>query len=91
MLINEGQRNKTSTMPKVPEAINPLKPGDKIKITNYFGGVTIVEIERVTKLKAISQPYNDAGARYEFKLSTQYGVKPYSPQRWSTTKYELIN
>ena len=68
-----------------------LEVGDKIKITNSFGGVYYVEIERVTKTKAISKPYNKAGARSEFKRDCKYRISPKSPVKWDMTDYSLVN
>ena len=60
-----------------------LEVGDKIRITNAFIKA-VVTVNRVTKTKAI------AGA-YDFKRKIGgFGVMPFSPQRWDTTNYDLI-
>ncbi len=68
-----------------------IEIGDKIKITNSFGGSFIVEIERVTPTKAISKPYNTANARMEFKRKCGDGwIRLFSPIRWSQTDYKFV-
>lgn len=67
-----------------------LEVGDRIKISTWMSSMT-VEIDRVTKTKAVSKPYNDAGAVYEFKRGVNsFGPRPYTPRRWDTTIYELV-
>jgi ribosomal protein L20A (L18A) len=68
-----------------------LEVGDIIEISNWASNYT-VEIERVTKTKAVTKPYNDAGARHEFKREIDGGrVRPLKSIKWSQTDYKLIS
>lgn len=68
-----------------------LEVGDKIRIRNVFNDY-IVKIERVTKTKAVSEPYNDGGARWEFKRAYYEGngMRKIPNERHSMTSYDLI-
>jgi hypothetical protein len=68
-----------------------LEVGDKILIQNPFMKKVVV-IERVTKTKAISKPYNETGAVYEFKrvYYEATNIKPFSPVAWDTTHRTLL-
>ena len=67
-----------------------LEVGDKIEISTFMSSM-IVEIERVTKTKAVSLPYNSSGAVYEFKRDCRGDIRPYTRVRFSQTNYKLIN
>ena len=67
-----------------------IEIGDKIKITNPFGGFYTTEIVRVTKTKAISKPYNPNGAINEFKRDCCGGIKLFKRTKWSQTEYNFV-
>lgn len=70
-----------------------LEVGDKIRIKNEFTDF-VVEIERVTKTKAVTKAYNAQGSKYEF--DREYSDREYmtlknKSNRFNTTDYFLIN
>lgn len=69
-----------------------LEIGHKIKVTNYMNNY-VLTIVRVTKTRAMSAPYNNAGSYASFKreyLNPKW-LTLIPRIKWSTTNYELIN
>ena len=69
-----------------------LEVGDRIRIKNWAVDMT-VEIGRVTKTKAISKPFNDAGATMQFKIGydNPERIHHIPKERYSVTEYSLID
>jgi hypothetical protein len=64
-----------------------LEVGDKIKRTNIFG-IMVLEIERVTKTKAVTKSYNNGGAIMEFHRNFPIRRKD-NKEKYSMNDYEL--
>jgi hypothetical protein len=72
--------------------MNQLQIGDKIEISPGLGPSYVSTIIRVTKTKAIGDYPGNEDVFLEFKRNYTdfWGIRPYSPIKWDTTKRKLI-
>lgn len=69
-----------------------LEIGDKIKVTNFLGGIFFYEINKVTKTKANAILLSNPSSTQSFKRAYYRpdSIQPFSKIKWDTSKYELL-